>query len=192
MAHPFVWLSHSARRRAFVAVAALTLVLVAVMAALDAPLKTDEAPLGIVSFELAGTLPKARAILASWEGRAETYAALSLGLDYLFLLTYSFSIALGCTLLAGREEDRSPALARVGFILAWAQLGAAALDAVENYALIRLLLGSAEGGWAALAWGCAVPKFGAVLLGLLYLIVAGASALGSSGSRASGRLPGSS
>jgi hypothetical protein len=192
MAHPFMWLSRSARRRAFVAMTALTFVLMAVMAALDAPLKTDDAPLGIVSFELAGTLPKARAILASWEGRGEIYAALGLGLDYVFLLAYSLSIALGCTLLASRQEGRRAGLARAGFILAWAQLGAAALDAVENYALIRLLLGSADGGWAALAWGCAVPKFGAVLLGLLYLIVAGAFALRSSGSKTSGRLPGSS
>jgi hypothetical protein len=192
MAHPFTWLSRSARRRAFVAVTALTFVLMAVMTALDAPLKTDDVPLGIVSFELAGTLPKARAILASWEGRGEIYAALSLGVDYVFLLAYSLSIALGCTLLAGRHEGRRAGLARAGIILAWAQLGAAALDAIENYALIQLLLGSAEGGWAALAWGCAVPKFGAVLLGLLYLIVAGAFALRSSGSKTSGRLPGSS
>jgi hypothetical protein len=159
------------------AITALTLALMVAMTLLDAPLKTDEAPLGIVSFELARTLPRAQAILASWQGRGEHYAALGLGLDYLFLVAYSLSIALGCVLLADLREGRQSGFARAGVMLAWAQPGAAVLDAVENYALIQLLLGSGGSHWPGLAWGCAVPKFAVVLLGLLYLILGGALAL---------------
>jgi hypothetical protein len=39
----------------------------------------------------------------------------------------------------------------VGVVLAWAQRGTALLDAVENWALIRLLLGSERAFWPPLA-----------------------------------------
>ena len=174
MLHPFEWLSPSARKRAFFAVTALTFVLMPVMASFDKPLRTEAAPRGIVSFELAKTESQAAAILSSWNGAARVSAGLSLGVDYLFLLAYSSSIALGCVLLGGLAKNRGTILAALAAPLAWMQLLAALLDAVENYALIRLLLGEGGGSWPALAWGCAVPKFIAVALGLLTLIVGGA------------------
>jgi hypothetical protein len=67
----------------------------AVFRVLDVPLRTDAAPDGIVSFELAGTIGRAGEILASWGTLSElgglsifqparTDLAFSLGLDYLF------------------------------------------------------------------------------------------------------------
>jgi len=58
----------------------------------------------------------------------------------------------------------------MGVFLAWAQFIAAILDAVENYALIRVLLGSSQNLWPALARFCAGPKFFIVTAGLLYVI----------------------
>ena len=174
MTHPFEWLSRSGRNRAFFAVTALTLVLMPVMATFDKPLRTEAAPQGIVSFELAKTEAQTVAILSSWNEAARVSAGLSLGMDYLFLFAYSLSLGLGCVLLGGLERNRGTMLAAIGAPLAWMQLLAAVLDAVENYALIQLLLGAGGGNWPALAWGCAVPKFIAVALGLLYLVLGGA------------------
>lgn len=175
MTHPFEWLSRPARSRAFFAVTALTLMLVPVMASFDKPLRTEAAPQGIVSFELAKTEARSAAILSSWNEAARVSAGLGLGVDYLFLFAYSSSIALGCVLLGGLERNRGTILAAIAAPLAWMQLLAGLLDAVENYALIQLLLGEGGGNWPALAWACAVPKFIAVAGGLLTLIIGGAA-----------------
>ena len=61
------------------------------------------------------------------------------------------------------------AILDVGVLLAWAQFGAALLDAVENYALIQVLLGSQQALWPAVARWCAIPKFLIVAAGLVYI-----------------------
>jgi hypothetical protein len=169
--HPFTWLAEPAQRRALALLLVLTLGLMVPMRALDAPLRTDRAPQGIVSFELAGDLPRAREIIASWEPQARVHAALGLGLDYLFLLAYSATIALACVRVSGRLRRRGAPLASPGLVLAWAQPAAAALDAAENFGLIQLLRGSERELWAALAWWCAVPKFAIVAAALLYVAI---------------------
>ena len=163
---PFATLSPAGKKRAFVFFFCLTLAVMTVMNLLDVPLRTAAAPSGIVSFELAGQPDAAQRIVASWDDEARIYAALSLGIDYLFMLAYSTAVALGCVILAQRMP---PALALLGPYLAWAQWIAALLDAVENYSLIRVLLGTAQ-GWATVARYCALPKFAIIGVGLLYLV----------------------
>ncbi len=161
MTHPFTWLSPRGQRHAFAILAPLT---VAVMVALDAigrPLMTDAAPLGIVSFEFAGDVATATRMLEGWGEAGRVRAGLSLGLDYLFLVLYASAIGLGCLRVA---RPAGPALA-------WGQIGAALLDAVENFALIRLLLGSDNAVWPTLAWGCAAVKFALVGAGLAYVLL---------------------
>lgn len=166
---PFATLSPAGKKKAFIIFFCLTLAVMMSLNIIDAHIHTTAAPSGIVSFELAGQPDAAQRIVASWDDEARIYAALSLGIDYLFMLSYSIAIALGCVLLA----QRMPAFAvRLGIYLAWAQWVAALLDATENYALVRVLLGTAR-GWATVARYCAVPKFTIVGLGLLY-VVAGA------------------
>jgi hypothetical protein len=171
MTHPFAWLSPSAQRRAFAILAPLT---VAVMLALDAigrPLATEAAPLGIVSFEFAGDLESAARMLASWGEAGRVRAGLSLGLDFLFLVLYASAIGLGCKGVARRLAPPGTLAHRTGTGLAWGQVAAAALDAVENVALIRLLLGSRDALWPSLAWGCAAVKFALVIAGLAYVLL---------------------
>jgi hypothetical protein len=50
-------------------------------------------------------------------------------------------------------------------------LGAAFLDAVENYGLIHVLLGAETGLWPVLAFWCAFSKFALVAVGLAYIVV---------------------
>ncbi len=165
--HPFVWLSPAAQRRAFVLLAVLAAGLMAALQRLGAPLVTAAAPGGIVSFELVGTTAGAQAILDSWDAAARVAAGLSLGLDYLFMPAYAGAIGLGVAQVA---RGLGPRATRLGTGLAWGQLLAALLDAVENVALIRLLLGASGGAWPAVARWCAIPKFALVALGLLYLL----------------------
>jgi len=152
---------------------ALALAALAALQGIDGPLKTAAAPLGIVSFELARDWPAAQSILASWDEQAQLFAALSLGLDYLFMLAYSTALALGCVWAGERLRPRAGWLAAAGVWLAWGMSLAALLDATENLALIRILFGAAVGPWPGLAWGCASIKFLLVGGGLVF-VAAGA------------------
>jgi hypothetical protein len=168
MTHPFGWLPPGTRRRAFRAVAALTLLVGAALGAGGAPLRTPAAPRGIVSFEFAASTAVAERILASWDERARVAAGLNLGLDYLFLVAYALAIGLGCARVADALRARAPRAAALGDGLAWGALAAGGLDAVENAALVALLLGARAPLLAPLAAACALPKFALVAAGLVY------------------------
>jgi hypothetical protein len=129
----------------------------------------DTAPYGIISYEFAGDVASATRILESWGVQGRLVAGLHIGLDYSFLIFYSLAIALGCTLIA--QASRMISLRKFGYPLAWLQLTAAILDALENYGLIRILLGSDSQFWAILAFWCASVKFLFVGLGILYVIL---------------------
>ena len=175
--HPFAWLPEATQRRGLIVLVVATLGVMAALGALEPRLRTASAPLGIVSFELAGDASAAEAILASWDERARLHAALSLGIDTLYLVLYSAAIALACARVSRRWEQRGRhAVAALGVWLAWGQLGAALCDAVENTALILTLDGGVRESLTRLAWGCAVVKFALVGCGLLY-VAAGALTL---------------
>lgn len=148
----------------------LALCLTLIMQIVGAPLTTTAAPAGIISFEFAGELGKVKQILASWDEQAQLHAALSLGLDYLYLVTYTLAIAATCLRVAASWQARRPRLARLGRSLGWSQGIAAMLDAIENLALLRLLFGSTATFWPPLAWVCAALKFTLVLSGLAYAL----------------------
>ena len=82
---------------------AFTLVLFVSISLIDESLKIDEIANGIVSFECAKTLDQSLQILQSWEeADVIIYAALSLGIDYLFLVAYGSFFALSVLLLAAK------------------------------------------------------------------------------------------
>ena len=173
--HPFQWLSITNQKRALWLLFPLTWLVMLALQRIGEPLRTPAAPNGIISFELAGTAAKANEIGLSWAPANFFYAGLSLGLDYLYMPLYAGSIALCCVLLA-RGTER--ALQFTGVLLAWAQLLAGGLDAVENYALIQIILGESSEFWPILAKYCALPKFALVALGLLFVLLAGGWRLG--------------
>jgi hypothetical protein len=169
--HPFEWLSASGQKRAFILLLVLTFAVMVSLQMLGGPLKTDVAPSGIVSFEFAGELSLAQSMVDSWGRTGQVYAGLNLGLDYLFLVAYAGAIGLGCALVARNLSERVEFLSLVGIILAWGQFGAALLDAIENYALIRILIGTQRDLYPVVARWCAVPKFLIVAAGLVYIII---------------------
>jgi hypothetical protein len=171
--HPFRWINESSQKWVFWFLFAFTILIIVGMQYSGGPLTTSAAPSGIVSFEFARTLSNAQAVVASWGTEGQVYAGINLGLDYLFMVSYGLAIGLGCVLVARGLAGRVKSLASVGVLLAWGALLAALLDALENYGLMRLLLGSTDEIWPTLAYWCAGPKFILVALGLLYLIPGG-------------------
>ena len=167
--HPFEWLSDSYQSRAFGLLFVLTIAVMLTLQISGGTLKTDAAPAGIVSYEFAGSLPVAQKIIESWGATGRVYAGLNLGFDYLFLVIYPLAIGLGCVIVA-----RAGFLSTLGILLAWEQLLAGILDAIENYALIQLLLGAREASLPIIAQWCATLKFAIVGLGLAYFLIGGA------------------
>jgi hypothetical protein len=186
MTHPLDFVLPAKRKPLFFAFLAGTLVLFAVFRALDVPLRTPAAPNGIVSFELAGTPFRAQAILDSWldvgylighgpgqiapyfVSLAYLFAAFGLGLDYLFMPLYASALAMGILLAAGRHPGRFFAL---GAWLGWGAYAAALFDAIENFALVRMLLwNQVWSPYPQLAAFSATVKFGLLLVGLLYVL----------------------
>lgn len=135
------------------------------------PLKTEAAPGGILSFELVGTLDGSHAIINSWQNELLTYAAINMGLDFLFLSLYGMTIALSCLLISKRLPEHWKFLKKLGIWLAVFVIIAALLDILENIALIKLLLGSENALLPVLAKWCAIPKFLLVLLAIVYVII---------------------
>ncbi len=167
MPHPLDFLPLESRKPLFFALLLWNLGLFTVFQVLNPPLTTSAAPQGIVSFELAGSPSKSAAVLASWDENARLFAAFGLGLDYLFMPSYALALSLG-TLLAGRR--RRGWLNALSALAGWGALAAALFDAVENFALWKILLGALTSPWPELAAVCAQAKFGLLLLGLLYAL----------------------
>ena len=183
MQHPLEFIPNPHRKRIFFTLLILTLILFGVFSVLDIPLRTPAAPNGIVSFELAGTVAQATAITSEWKrsslllsavaGQANpeivnipyAFAAFGLGLDYLFMPVYAFTLAFG-TLLAADQHGGLPK--SLGAVAGYGAFAAPIFDAVENYALFQILLGRLFSPYPELAFYFAVTKFGLLFFGLIY------------------------
>jgi hypothetical protein len=168
MHHPFESLSPEWRKKLFWAACAASLIIIAVFGVIGAPLNTPAAPSGVVSYELAGSVSQAQAMLDSWDQTARLYAAFGLGFDYLFMLAYSTAIGLACLMAGDALRRRGWPLAQAGRLLAWGLWLAAILDGIENVALSVILLVAVASPWPELARWCATFKFGLIFLGLVY------------------------
>lgn len=170
LGHPFVRLPARARRPALFVFAAATLAIALQLSSLDRGLRTPAAPRGMISFELAATAERATQILAAWGSEGRELATRSLWLDFGFLAAYAPWLALLCAGASERMRARRAPLAATGAALAWGQLAAGGLDAIENFALLRVLAADSPGAWPALATACAWPKFALVALGAFFWI----------------------
>ncbi|XXX79919.1 hypothetical protein WMF30_14200 [Sorangium sp. So ce134] len=171
MRHPFQWIPAEQRTPLLWSLLGLVVAGGAAAAAVDKRLRTETAPWGIVSFELAGTTERARRILASWDDAARASAAFSLGVDYLLLAGYANGLALACVMGADALKKRGLPGAGLVAPLAWGQWLAGLLDATENAALLGILRGSDEALWPALARRCAQAKFCLVGAGITYALL---------------------
>lgn len=144
----------------------------------DGEIKQSNGP-GIVPFEVAGTQGEAREILEEWGQQGRDAARVSLYVDFAYLIAYSLFLAVGCTVASERLVRRGMTrLARIGPMLGWAMFAAAAFDAIEDVALLRVLDGHTD-AYPGVALFAAIPKFALAGLGLAYVI--GGAVLGRGG-----------
>ena len=171
MKHPLLQIQYDRRLPLFLLFLALTLLTMLALNVSGRALTTAAAPAGIVSYEFAGDVSTAGEILDSWDETAQIYAGFNLGLDYAYLLLYSTTIAMAVLWLSVGLSNRGW-LFILAITLAWGQWLAAGLDAIENYALLRMLVTQPLEPWPQIAWWCAAIKFSLVIAGLLYVIIA--------------------
>jgi hypothetical protein len=154
------------------------LLMTVLMNGVGEPLMNTAAPSGIVSFELAGSPQASALILKSWDASQQRFAAFSLGLDYLFMLTYAGAIAWACLKAGGMLLRCSWPFGRLTRWAAGLAVLAALFDAVENVALAVILFSSsAAAPWPQLAAVCAKIKFALLFLAFVYIFYALAAAL---------------
>lgn len=162
------------RRLQLIGVTFLFVTLTVWLYQLDKALRTEAAPQGIVSFELARTGEKSGAILASWSPQAREAAMLLQGLDYLYLVVYPVWLSLLGISVSERLGGR---WRKIGLWAGTAVLLCAPLDAIENHALIVQIMRGPSDELAARAWLCATMKFTLLFAVWAYLATAGAAAL---------------
>jgi hypothetical protein len=120
-------------------------------------LRSPEACLGIVSFELPVTKEKADAILDSWERKdVAELARRDIRIDFLFLLLYPLALFIYLATAAKRQRGR---WRRVYVAASWASLPMMPLDAVENLLMLQMLDHGPTGLLAAATTTAAAIKF---------------------------------
>jgi hypothetical protein len=164
MKHPLEFMPVNLRKPLFYVFFALTILIFGVFRVLDQPLQTLAAPNGIVSFELAGKADSSQSMVDSWDANARLSAAFGLGFDYLFMPTYALALSLGLLLAIGNKRNRYAVFAAW---IGWGVFVAAIFDAVENYALWRVLTGDVVSPYPEIAALCATIKFGLLIAGLV-------------------------
>lgn len=157
-------------RKILIFSAILTLILLFSLRIFDSPLHTIQAPNGIVSFELAKNIDTTKSILTSWDSVAKINAGLSLGLDFLFLFSYSIFFATACLMIT-ENFNKNHLKYKIGILFVYFLLIAGACDAIENIALIKLLLGSNNGIYSSIAYYFASVKFAIIAIGIIYIIL---------------------
>lgn len=175
--HPFDFIPPDWWSRFFWPLLGLTILLMIVFGVIGAPLTTVNAPYGVVSFELAGTVKNAQEILSSWNADSQLRASFGLGLDFLFIVLYASTIAFGCGISAQILKRKGWPLANWGNLLSWAVILAAILDVIENLALTSILLGAVVTPWPEIARFCALVKFTLIFISIVYVIYGGVVAL---------------
>ena len=167
---PLYKLSKQAENKLTVVLLILLPIFIAIMRFFDTPLRNDVAPNGIVSFELAKQLSVSESIINSWDTHARTSAGMSMGFDFLFLIIYASFIAI---LMHKLNEIvwKNTKFYKLGILLTWGVLLAAIFDAIENSALMQLLLGDLQQTWTSIAFYFASMKFVLLILGVLFIVV---------------------
>ncbi|MBX9754105.1 MAG: hypothetical protein K2X80_05090 [Pseudomonadaceae bacterium] len=138
------------------------------MRLIDGGLQTSSTAHGIVSFEFCAFSASCAAQLQDWGVRGQQLAMLSLGLDYLFIVLYVGLLWLALMGVAALQSGKWQPLTR---LVAHLALLAGLADALENYALIQLLLSQSFDPFALLAALCASLKFALLAFSFSWLLV---------------------
>ena len=166
--HPFEFIPQKARSRFFYLFMGLTMAGFVIFQFLDQPLRTPAAPLGVVSFELAGSIVNAKAMMDSWNQGAFLNNAFGLGFDFLFMPVYTTALSLSILLAIYR---RTGFWSKIGKVLGWVAYIAIGFDSIENAALFTILHGNNMMPVPQVALWCASIKFGIIIIGSFYGLI---------------------
>ena len=172
MRHPYAWLQESAYKALAKRLLILFIPVSVTMAILDSYLKSPEvAPLGILSLQFATSVDQVRNLFSKWTGQSQVVLCVSLGLDYLYMITYGALFSLGCSM----GGLKLPQFRTLGFGLAWGMIWAALLDMVENAACIYALMHEPTTLSTQITYICATLKFSIILFALMFIAFSGLS-----------------
>lgn len=132
-------------------------------------LRVGPADPSVLRFEFVWSQTGADEVIGSWSTGQQLHAAFGLGLDYLFMPLYATTLALACVWVTAAKSQR---WGTAGVCCAWGAWAAALFDALENLALLRLLLGPVTDSAAVLASVCATAKFALIAVALCFVIAA--------------------
>lgn len=170
LSSPFSRLSKSTEKRLSYTLVFSLVAVIAILKYFDSYLINEVCTGGIISFELSKDLETAISYMDSWGDLGRNAAGLSLGLDFLFPFLYSSFIALLIHKLNTRLFERKK-IYNLGVILIWLLFLAAIFDLIENYGLIRLLLGDLDQLWVSVSYYFAIMKFLLILAGIIYILI---------------------
>ena len=139
---------------------------------IDGYIKNETVPNGIVSVEFIYSIENFNTAMLSWDGVAKSALGMSLGLDFLYIVFYSLCLYLLLILVAETLERSSNTISQLLYAMAYFTPCIGALDVVENWGLIQMLLGSQSDLWAKLAFYCAAIKFSCIALCVLVIAIA--------------------
>jgi uncharacterized membrane protein YeiB len=116
---------------------------------------------------------EASKMFQSWNDETKGKLRAALLWDFLFIFIYPAAIAAACFIAARFLDAREIIPLKYGLIVMLLQLVAAALDAVENFALLKVLNDETNKLLPTIAKWCAVTKFSFIVIGLFYAIIIG-------------------
>lgn len=137
------------------------------MRAIDSGLRDSITPNGIISFEFCAYTSSCDSALLEWGAKGQALAMLSLGLDYLYLILYPGLIAICLWLITPRLPHN---VLRLTKFMASSCLITSLADAIENYALIQVILNESAKDYGMLGAIFATIKFGWLAITLLWLL----------------------
>ena len=142
------------------------------MSVADGYLKNSITPFGIISYELIYDIDLVEKAKSLWGEQGKIAAAFSLGIDYLFLLSYA---VIGLWVIQNTQNKLTtlaPTVSRPLTFVAFLVVIAALCDVIENTALVSLLFDSAQPTLAFTAYYFAIAKFSALLMSIIAVIAA--------------------
>ena len=165
MTGPFARVPAAHRRVVQHASTAVAVGLLVAITVLGLPLRTEAAPLGVVSLQLAASPDLATLMLDSWASGLRSRVLWTHGLDLVLPFAYALAVGTAATRAAARVASVGPsAQIAVGAVLV-----AAFADQVENVAMGLTILGVPSWGSVLVTLASATIKFAtlAVAIGAL-------------------------
>jgi hypothetical protein len=172
--YPFARLAPILRKRFLLGLLFATVAVGLVIARIGIPLSTPATPGGILDLEFAQNANAVARVLAAWGPEGRDAAIRQTWVDFIYLLVYGVTVVFAVGLTVAVWAKRSALFGWIGVALSWGGFVAAALDAIENGAMLTFLNGGGSDVLATLMRLCAQIKF-AIIIGAMCYALFGAA-----------------